>query len=332
VVKRSSLDVSIALSDNVFTRPLIEGRVQSQGLRLIPTVVHPSEMFWRQLHYGDFDISEMSLSSLFIAAAKGDRRWVAVPVYTMRRFFHTSILVRCGSGISTPQELKGRRVGVPEYQQTSAIWSRGILEDDFGVDARGIEWFMERGPERSHGGATGFQPPPDIRLHQIPHETNIGQMLVNGELDATLLYLADRNLVDRSRRNLDGVAEPLFKDVAAEGRRWHRATGLFPINHTLVVRRRLVEQHPWIALNLYSAFQDAKAMSRDVALAIVQPAVDVGLLAPDVLEGLDEDAMPYGFAKARRELEKIAEYVHRQGLTDRRITLEEVFAESVMAL
>ena len=331
-MKRPALDVSIALSDNVFTRPVIEGRVQPQGLRMIPTVVHPSEMFWRQLHYGDFDISEMSLSSLFIAAANGDRRWVAVPVYTMRRFFHTSILVRRGSGISTPQDLKGQRVGVPEYQQTSAIWSRGILEDNFGVDAREIEWFMERGPERSHGAATGFQPPAGIRLHQIPPETNIGEMLAKGELDATLLYLADRNLVDRSRRNLDGVTEPLFKDVLAEGRRWNRETGLFPINHAVVVRRSLVDQHPWIALNLYSVFQEAKAMSREVALAVAQPSVDLGRLTPDVLTSLGEDSMPYGFGKARRELEKIAEYVHRQGLTDRRIALEEVFAESVMAL
>ena len=120
------LELSIALSDNHYTRPILQGRVGVQGAKLMPTSVHPSEMFWRQLKYADFDVSEMSLSSLFIANSKGDRRWVALPIYTSRTFFQTWILKRTDRGIDSPSDLKGKRVGVPEYQQTAALWSRGI--------------------------------------------------------------------------------------------------------------------------------------------------------------------------------------------------------------
>ncbi|MDA0240576.1 MAG: PhnD/SsuA/transferrin family substrate-binding protein, partial [Proteobacteria bacterium] len=139
-MSRTTLDLSIALSDNARTRPIVEGRVQPQGIRLTPTVVHPSEMFWRQLKYGDFDISEMSLASFFVAVSRGETDWMALPIYTMRMFFHTGIQVRADSGIKKPADLKGKKVGVPEYQQTSAIWSRGILQHEFGVHPKDIEW------------------------------------------------------------------------------------------------------------------------------------------------------------------------------------------------
>ena len=146
------LELSLALSDNENTRPLLDGAVTAEGIRLIPTAVHPSEMFWRQLKFGEFDVSEMSMSSLLIATARGPTPWVALPVFTSREFFQTWTRVRADAGISKPADLRGKRVGVPEYQQTAAIWSRGILQHEFGVHAREIEWFMERNPDKSHGG------------------------------------------------------------------------------------------------------------------------------------------------------------------------------------
>lgn len=328
MVSRNAIDVSIAISDNVRNRPIIDGRIQPQGLRLVPTVVHGSEIFWRQLKYGDFDVSEMSLSSLFIAYARGDTRWVGLPIYAMRRFFHTDILVRRDAGIVQPTDLRGKRVGVPEYQQTSAIWSRGILEHEFGVRATEIEWFMERGPDRSHGGATGFQPPPGVRLNQIGPETNIGEMLVRGALDATLLYLNDRNMVDRSRADVSDVTVPLFRDRAAEGRRYYAKTGLFPINHAMVIRRTLLERHPWMALNLYAAFSQARTMLAEESRAMLQAHLDLGLLGDEAGRALAADPMPYGLKAARPVLETVARYVHEQGLSARAIALSEVFAES----
>jgi 4,5-dihydroxyphthalate decarboxylase len=328
------LELSVALSDNPNTRPLIDGRVEAEGLTLIPSAVHPSEMFWRQLRFGEFDVSEMSMSSLLIATARGPPPWVALPVFTTREFFHTRILVRTDAGIAAPADLCGKRVGVPEYQQTAAIWSRGVLSHEFGVEPSEIEWFMERPPDKSHGGATGFVPPVGVKLNQIPPTTNIGEMLVRGELDATLLYLTHPNLVDRSRIDLASHPQirPLFADRAAEARRCYAKSGLYPINHTVVVRRSVLERHPWIALNLFSAFAAAKNEVARCGNDYLVPFLATGLLGDDVKRALASDPMAYGVKAARPVLETIAQYVHEQRLTDRRVGLEEIFAPSTLDL
>jgi 4,5-dihydroxyphthalate decarboxylase len=140
--------------------------------------LHGSEIFWRQLHFQDFDISETSLSSLLMATAQGNRDWVGIPVFTSRQFFHTNIWVRADAGIEQPADLKGKRVGVPEYQQTAARWARGVLQHEFGVHPKDVEWFMERTPERSHGGATGFQPPAGVKVNRIRAPPGGGQALL----------------------------------------------------------------------------------------------------------------------------------------------------------
>ena len=128
------------MASNPRTWPVLDGQVTADGIDLVPSVVHPSELFWRQLRFADFDVSEMSFSSLMMARANGDERWVGLPIFTTRRFFHTEILVRRDSGIEKPADLKGRRVGVPEYQQTAALWSRGILQHEFGVAPKDMEF------------------------------------------------------------------------------------------------------------------------------------------------------------------------------------------------
>jgi 4,5-dihydroxyphthalate decarboxylase len=327
------IELSIALSDNERTRPLIEGEVVAQAIKLVPTMIHPSEMFWRQLRFGEFDVSEMSMSSLIISLSRGDTRWVAIPVFTMRKFFHTSIIVRNVSGIATPADLRGKRIGVPEYQQTWAIWSRGILQHEFGVHARDIEWFMERNPDKSHGGATGFAAPPGVRVNQIPPASNIGEMLIRGELDGALHYLVDKNLVDRSTVDISAVTRYLFSDPAAEGRRFYAKTGLYPINHAVVVRRSLLQSHPWIALNLYSAFVAAKEQIERCGKSYLHWYFETGLLNPGVQRTLaEEDPLAYGVKASRAVLETITRYVHEQGLSARRVELDEIFAPSTLDL
>ena len=162
-----NLQLSIGITNNPRTWPIIDGTVKAEGIDLIPTVLHPSELFWRQLHFSEFAVSEMSCSSFILATGRGDTRFLGLPLFTTWRFFHTSILVARKAGIETPADLKGKRVGVPEYQQTAALWARGVLQHEFGVAPKDMEFWMERTPEKSHGGATGFKPPPGVTVRQI---------------------------------------------------------------------------------------------------------------------------------------------------------------------
>ena len=313
---------------NPRTAPILSGAVQPDGIQLLPTPLHASEMFWRQLKFAEFDVSEMSVSSLVIATSNAPTPWVAIPVFTMRHFFHTSVLVRKGAGIEKPGDLRGKRVGVPEYQQTWAVWSRGIFADEFGVQPKDNVWYMERLPEKSHGGATGFTAPPGVEFHYIPSKTNMGEMMVKGELDATVLYLPEKNLIDRSVVDLEARDDirTLFPDPAAEARRYYTKTGMFPINHTVVVRRSLLEREPWIARSLYDAFTRAKALGTSERDGNLEPFVATGVLDPGAREALGRDMMPYGVVAARRELETIARYDFEQGLAKRLVGLDELFA------
>jgi 4,5-dihydroxyphthalate decarboxylase len=327
------LELSIALSENENTRAILDGAIAPDSIQFYPTALHPSEMFWRQLKFAEFDVSEMSMSSLTIATSQAPTQWVAIPVFTTREFFHLRILVRIASGIEKPGDLRGKRVGVPEYQQTAAIWGRGVLQHEFGVHPREIEFFMERTPETSHGGATGFKPPDGVTVRQIPLSTNIGEMMVKGELDATLLYLTHANLVDRSRIDLgkDARFKPLF-DRKAEAHRYFAKTGIYQINHGMVIRRSIHERYPWAALNVYNAMAAARAAvvrARDTAL---HRHYEPGLIGDDVRRALATDPMAYGVKGSRKVLETITQYVHEQGLAARRVALEELFAPSTMDL
>jgi len=323
-----NLQLSIGITSNPRTWPIIDGTVKPDGIDLIPTVLHPSELFWRQLHFAEFAVSEMSCSSFLIAAARGDTRFVGLPIFTTRRFFHTSILVRRAAGIEKPADLKGKRVGVPEYQQTAALWGRGVLQHEFGITPQDMEFWMERTPEMSHGGATGFAPPPGVTVNQIPAEKSIGSMMLHGELDAVLHYLSGRNLVDRSRADLTNNPDfkYLFPDPIAEGIRYYKKTGLLPINHQTVVRRDVFDKEPWVALNLIKAFNRANEIADAQRVAHVQDHLAAGLLSGDAKTTL----LHHGVKANRKVMETIAQYSLEQGLTPRLIAVEELYAPSAM--
>lgn len=326
------LPLSIAFAANPRTWPILDGSVTADGIDLVTNVVHPSELFYRQLKFADWDVAEMSFSSLMIAIARGDDRFIGLPIFTTRRFFHAYILVRRDSGIESPADLKGRRVGVTEYQQTAALWTRGVLEHEFGVRPQDIEFFMERTPSHSHGGATGFTPPPGVRINFIPPEKNVGSMMLTGELDAALHYRGQLSLVNRSSANLREHPDirTLFPDPIAEGIRYYRKTGLYPINHGMCIRREIVEGNPWVVLNLMKAFERANAVADQARVEHVAAHAEAGFIAPDALEDLARPVIRHGIAANRQVLETAARYSLEQGLTPRLMRLEDVFAPATL--
>jgi 4,5-dihydroxyphthalate decarboxylase len=326
------LQFSLAISSNPRTWPIIDGSIAPEGIDLVPTVLHPSEMFWRQLRFAEFDVSEMSMSSLMMARAKGDDRFVGIPVFTTRRFFHTGILVRRAAAIEKPADLKGQRVGVPEYQQTAALWARGVLQHEFGLTPQEMEFWMERPPSHSHGGATGFVPPPGVTVNPIPVEKNIGSMMLAGELDAALFYLVDPNLIDRSTADLRNHPDikTLFPDPVAEGIRYYRKSGLFPINHGMVIKRELAEKHPWAILNILKAFHRANELANKQRWQHAEYHVETGLLPREAKQALQMGLVTHGIAANRAVLETAARYSLEQGLTPRLMQLEDLFAASTL--
>lgn len=325
---------------NERVKPLIDGTVSPEGVELIPTLSDPSETFWRQLKFREFEISEMSLSSYIIAKERG-MDMVAIPAFPGRRFMHMELSYHVDSGVREPGDLSGKRIGVGEYQQTSALWTRGILEHDFGVSQYKVHWFMERTEDLSHGGATGFTPPKGISFQRVPPEKSLASMLVNHELDAAPVSRAFRketNIIDRSTqiRGSGGdwsKVKPLFVDRIGEGARFFKKHGYIPANHTYVIRGDVHRQYPWVAFNLYMAFVKAK----EIAMEELPGSIPSGLIfGPQYLaqtrEIFGEDPYPYGLKANRQMLQTLVDCSHEQGLINTKPKIEELFAPSTVEL
>src|SRR5437870_9568733 len=264
------LSLSFISAFNERVDPLMNGTIKAEGIEIVPTYSHPSETFWRQLKFQEFEIGEMSMSSYLIARERGFDI-IALPVFPSRRLFHTELSYNTESGIKQPGDLVGKRIGVGEYQQTAALWQRGILEHDFGVSQFKVHWYMERTEELSHGGATGFTPPEGISFQRIPPDKSLASMLVNHEIDAASVQRAfqkESNIIDRSTqlRAAGGdwsKIKPLFPDKIAEGERFFKKHGYIPANHTYIIRSDIYRQYPWLAFNLYKAFVAAKELAQE---------------------------------------------------------------------
>lgn len=329
----SRLRLSACFSRGPVTDPL--SGLRPEGIDWDVSFVHPSEMFWRQLRFGDFDVSEMSLSSLIVQRLHGVDDWVALPVFTMRQFFHTSIVVRADSDIREPGDLRGARVGVLDYQQTSAVWSRGALQHEFGVSPADMDWFQERPPDLSHGDATGFTPPAGVSITQLDGTETLASLFAKGELDASLVHLTGTNLVDRgvAGGGRDAAVRPLFDDPIGEGRRYLAATGILPVNHCVVIRRSLVERHPWVVLNVFATLMEAKQLAYRSAAQVVGLFGAEGLVPADTLRVLSaEDPLPYGYAGQRAAFEALAGFLHEQGLVGAPVDPDRIFAEQTLSL
>lgn len=329
----ANLQLSLAITNNPRTRPIIDGHVKADGIDFIKTVLGPAEMFWRQLSFAEFDVSEISMSELMMIRSRGDDRFVGIPVFTTRRFYHTMMLVRQGAGITGPADLKRKRVGVPEYVQTAALWTRGVLENEFGVTPKDMTFFMERLPARSHAGAIGFAAPAGVTIDQIPPEKSIASMMLAGELDACMAYFGGSpGLIDRSTVDLANHSNirPLFPDPTVEGIRYYKKTGIYPINHGMALKRAVFEREPWVVINILKAFNAANDIAEAERREHVAYHLETGLVPPDCRKPLATRLVNYGLKANRATLELAAKYSNQQGLTQRIMKMEELFAANVL--
>jgi len=335
-----TLQLSFITAPNERVEPLISGAVAIEGVELITTYSDPSETFWRQLKFQEFEVSEMSLSSYLIAKSRG-MDMIALPVFPSRRFMHSQLSYHVDSGIKEPGDIVGKKIGVGEYQQTASLWVRGILEHDFGVSQYKVHWFMERSEELSHGGVTGFTPPPGISFQRIPEDKSLASMLVANEIDVASVHRAfsrESNIVDRSTqiraRGGDwSKVKPLFADTVAEATRFVKKHGYIPANHAYVIRGDVYRKYPWLAFNLYKAFVAAKEYAADHLKENIPSAL---ILRDEYLAKTREifgaDPFPYGVKANRKMLETIIDYSVEQGLTPRKLQLEDLFAPSTLEL
>ncbi len=329
----ANLQLSLAITSNPRTWPIIDGRVKAEGIDFTTTVLGPAEMFWRQLNFAEFDVSEMSMSELMMIRDRGDDRFIGIPVFTTRRFYHTGILVRKDAAIASPAALKGKRVGLPEYVQTSALWTRGVLESEFGIAPADMTFFMERVPARSHAGAVGFKAPPGVTIKQIPPEQSIGSMMLAGELDACMSYNRKQDdLIDRSDVDLGHHPDirPLFSNPSAEADRYYKKTGIYPINHGMMVKRAVFERNPWVAINIFKAFDRANDIADAERREHVAYHLETGMVPPDYRQALATRIVTHGLKANRATLEMAAKYSNQQGLTQRAMTMDRLFAPNTL--
>ena len=291
--------------------------------------LEPEELFFRMARNREFDVAEMSLSTHLMQVARGTSDYLGLPVFLSRAFRHGGFYIRTDRGIAAPADLRGKVVGVPEYQMTAAVWQRGLLSDEYGVPASAISWRTGGQEQPGREERSPFDPPPGTEIRRIPDDRTLSGMLAAGELDAVISARPPSCFL----AGTPGVAR-LFPDPRAAEKDWFRRTGLHPIMHLLVVRRTLAERHPWLPASLYKAFFLAKqravlALDRGAALAVTLPWV--GQELAETRAALGPDPWPYGFKESLKDLQAAIRYSHEQGLIDRLVEPEALFAPSTLS-
>lgn len=318
----SKLRLTFACGPYDRTQALRDGTVQVEGVDLNYVAMQPAEIFWRMLQYREFHVAEMSFSNYTTLASAGNAPFVAIPVFPSRVFRHGYFFVNTTKGIRSGADLKGKRGGVPEYSMTAAVYMRGLMQDEFGVKPEDVEWVQGRADR------LGRKLPPGVKLTQAPAGTELGDLLERGELD----FLITANNPLSFRRGASNVAR-LFPDYAAEEKAYYKRTKIYPIMHTVVIRRDVYEAEPWVALNLYKALCRAKDVAYHLLMETGSPKASFAWLQPLLEEEraiLGVDWFPYGVEKNRPSIEALLRYTHEQGLVDRLQQPEELFAPSTL--
>jgi 4,5-dihydroxyphthalate decarboxylase len=324
----SKLQLSLACWDYDRTRALADGSVRAEGIDLVYNDLFVEETFFRMLRNREFDIAEMSLSSYCVSLMRDDPAFIAIPVFPSRFFRHSCIFVSAKSGIREPKDLAGKRIGVPEYQMTAPVWIRGILQDEYGVDPAGCEYWTGGEEEPGRDEKLKLELPAKFKVKPIGPEQTLSKMIAAGELDA----MHTARTPSSFHTQPDNVKR-LFGNFVEIEKSYYRKTRIFPIMHTVVIRRDLYEKNRWIAQSLAKAFAQAQRktyenLNTSMALTTMLPWQSAHVEEARALLG--EDWWPYGVEPNRHVLETFVRYHHEQGLSKRRLKVEELFAPETL--
>jgi 4,5-dihydroxyphthalate decarboxylase len=318
----SKLSLSVAIGDYDRNRPLLDGAVGIDGVDPVFMKLIPEEIFFRAFRSQDFDICECSLSSFTVKTAAGNNPYVGVPAFVSRCFRHTSIYVRTDR-IKKPQDLKGKKIGVPEYQLTANVWARAFLEDDYGVKPSDIHWVRGGIDDAGRPEKISIALPPGVRLEDAPEGKTISELLIEGKIDA---FMAPR------APSPEALAHPhigwLFDDTAAVARDYFKRTGIFPIMHLIGIRKTLAEKYPFLPFAVLKAFEASKAMALEALSDCSAAKTTLPFLEEQLAmarQTMGEDFWPYGVEPNRKTLEAFLRHHHGQGLSPRRVGVEELF-------
>jgi 4,5-dihydroxyphthalate decarboxylase len=316
-----TLTLASTLSDR--TRPVHDGRAKVEGFDIAPLAGEPEDLFRTAMREATHEITELSMASHMLSVARGDSLYIGVPAFPSRAFRHGAIYVRTDRGIARPEDLAGRTIGTPEYQQTAALWVRGMLREQHGVDTRGIAW-------RSGGERTPLDLPPGIDLQVIASGDTLEAMLAEGRIDAFIGPRPPACFLDRS-----APVARLFADTRAAEETYFRATGFFPIMHCIAVRRDVADAQPELPAALHRAFAQAKAQALAELSMVNVLRVSLPWIAQEAArqtEIMGGDPWPYGFARNRDEIAAMCRYAVADGLARREVAPEELFHAATLAL
>lgn len=324
----TKLPLSFACWNYDRIQALVDGSVQVKGIDLNWINMMVEETFWRMMRHQEFDVSELSLSSYLISKDRGYPKFTAIPVFMSRFFRHSGIYINKYSGIKEPVDLRGKCVGIPEYQLTACLWIRGILHHDYGVHPSDMNWYTGGQEKPGRIEKVKLELPKEINIRPINQDQTLNDMLERGEIDALIAPRAPSCFLNGSPN-----VERLFPDYVSVEKEYYQRTGIFPIMHVVVIKDEVLEKHPWVATNLYQAFEEAKqkvyeGFKQTAALKVTLPWFVSEWENTQKLMG--EDFWPYGLEKNRKTLEAAITYSYEQGLIKHPLKIEDLFVQSTL--
>ena len=324
----SRLRLSLAMSDYDHVRDFTKGTVEAGGIDITYLELSVEETFHRFTNFREWDVSEMSMGKYVSLLSRDDTSLAAIPVFPSRIFRQSSIFVRAGSGIERAQDLAGKRVGVPEWAQTAAIYTRAYLTHQVGIALADIDWYQAGVDQPGRSEKVGIDLPEAVRYTTVS-DRSLDEMLLAGDLDAIMTARAPASFL----RGEPGVVR-LFANYRDVEEAYYRETGIFPIMHTIAIRRAVLDEHPWIAMNLFKAFDEAKRRSMARMIDVTAPRVPIPWCfehAARAKELFGDDYWPYGVEPNRTTLDAFLEFAHEQGVCRRKLNVEELFPKEVQS-